>query len=715
MPAPRPSLRSQTRLCLLSLALFALALDAGAQGAARGGGLSLRGKDFGAKDLYALDGQWQFWWNSFVDPDSLARNDAPPPTALAEMPSYWTNFELEEKKLPARGAATYRIVLSLPDDKVYGLYVNQMVSSYALYLNGRLLGGNGSVALDPDEVRPEFRPQVLYFTAEEGTADIVLHIANGDYRHGGQWQAIQVGSAEAISAYANRIIMTELFLFGAIAMIGLYNIALFLFRTKDRSPLWFGLFCLFVALRLAATGHVVLASVIRGFPWELLIKIELSVFYLGALFFAFFFRSLYPKELSTYGFIPMISVYGLFTALALVLPVSLFNHLVVPMQLGAVGGLLYVLICLVLASFRKREHAPFILAGFAFFALTAVNDILYAHAIIHTTYLVPLGLFTFIFSQAVALARIFSRSFSQVEHLSERLSSVNISLERFVPHEFLSFLDKSSIIDVHLGDQALKDLTILFSDIRSFTTLSESMTPQENFNFLNSYLERVGPIIRNHGGFIDKYIGDAIMALFPRCPEDALDASIAIQNTVRTYNKERVGWGHRPIQVGIGLNAGPAMLGIIGERMRLESTVISDTVNLASRIENLTKFYRTDVLVSGELVRKLGEDPAYDFRLIDRVTVKGKSAACDLYELISSHAEADRALLLASRDAFLAAARLFKAKNYTGAAEAFRLLCAKNPSDQVSRVYLGRCEKALAGAGTQPIVVSLDSSIGTCT
>jgi class 3 adenylate cyclase len=715
MPEPRPSPRSQFRLCALALALFALALDAGAQGAARGGGLSLRGQEFGARDLYALDGQWQFWWGSFVDPDSLARNDAPPPTALAEMPSYWTKFELEGRKLPARGAATYRIVLSLPEDKVYGLYVNQMVSSYALYLNGRLLGGNGSVALDPDEVRPEFRPQVLYFTAEEGTADIVLHIANGDYRHGGQWQAIELGSAEAVSAHANRIIMTELFLFGAIAMIGLYNIALFLFRTKDRSPLWFGLFCLFVALRLAATGHVVLASVIRGFPWELLIKIELSVFYLGALFFAFFFRSLYPKELSKYGFIPMISVYGLFTALALVLPVSLFNHLVVPMQLGAVGGLSYVLICLVLASFRKREHAPFILAGFAFFALTAVNDILYAHAIIHTAYLVPLGLFTFIFSQAVALARIFSRSFSQVEHLSERLSSVNISLERFVPHEFLSFLDKSSIIDVHLGDQALKDLTILFSDIRSFTTLSESMTPQENFNFLNSYLERVGPIIRDHGGFIDKYIGDAIMALFPRCPEDALDASIAIQNTVRTYNEERVGWGHRPIQVGIGLNTGPAMLGIIGERMRLESTVISDTVNLASRIENLTKFYRTDVLVSGELVRKLGEEPAYDFRLIDRVTVKGKSAACDLYELISSHAEADRSLLLASRDAFLAAARLFKAKNYSGAAEAFRRLCAKNPSDQVSRVYLGRCEKAMAGAGTQPIVVSLDSSIGTCT
>lgn len=106
------------------------------------------------------------------------------------------------------------------------------------------------------------------------------------------------------------------------------------------------------------------------------------------------------------------------------------------------------------------------------------------------------------------------------------LSKINIAYARFVPREFLRFLEKESIVDVKLGDQVQKEMTVLFSDIRSFTSLSESMSPKENFNFLNSYLKRVGPVIRNHNGFIDKYIGDAIMALFPDSAQDAMNADI---------------------------------------------------------------------------------------------------------------------------------------------------------------------------------------------
>lgn len=699
-----------------ALCAFA-ALPCAAQGPLRAGqlkaaagALDLSAAGFGAADIRLLDGEWQFWWGSLVDPDSIARGDAPTPTGLADMPRYWTKYPTDGAPLPAKGAATYRLVVRLPDDGVYGLFLHQMVSSYELYVNGKLIGGNGSVSADPELVRPEFRPQALHFSPQDGVADLVLRIANEDYRHGGQWQAVRIGSSDAITAYANRILITDLFLFGAIVMIGLYNIALFVFRTKDSSPLWFGLFCMVVATRLLTTGHIALATIVRGFPWELQIKMELAVFYLGSLFFAMFFRQLYPKELTKATLAPFIAVFLGFSALAIVTPVSFFNTLVIPMELATVAGLLYVIVCLVIAWARKREHAPFILAGFAFFSATAVNDILYSQGVIRTAYLVPFGLFGFIFSQAIALARIFSRSFTQVEQLSERLAHVNVSLERFVPHEFLSFLDKTSIVDVQLGDQSLKDLTILFSDIRSFTTLSESMTPQENFNFLNSYLERVGPIIRDHGGFIDKYIGDAIMALFPRRPEDALDASIAIQQTVRRYNEERVGWGHEPIQVGIGLHGGPAMLGIIGERMRLESTVISDTVNLASRIESLTKVYRTDVLISGELVKRLGPDAAYDFRLIDRVTVKGKTAASELYELISAQSESQRALLLESRPAFNEAVAAYKRRAYRDAAAAFERIVAANPSDHAARVYLSRCLKAAEpGAAPQAALeLSLD-------
>ena len=102
------------------------------------------------------------------------------------------------------------------------------------------------------------------------------------------------------------------------------------------------------------------------------------------------------------------------------------------------------------------------------------------------------------------------------------LKDTNISIERFVPQAFLAIVGKPSIVEVELGDNKRKNMTILFSDIRSFTTLSEAMTPDENFAFINAYLERMGPVIRDHNGFIDKYIGDAIMALF----ESADDAVV---------------------------------------------------------------------------------------------------------------------------------------------------------------------------------------------
>ena len=94
--------------------------------------------------------------------------------------------------------------------------------------------------------------------------------------------------------------------------------------------------------------------------------------------------------------------------------------------------------------------------------------------------------------------------------------------QRFVPDQLLRNLDKDSILDVQLGDQVQKEMSIMFSDIRSFTSLSESMTPEENFKFVNSYLSKMGPLVREHNGYIDKYIGDAIMALFERSPEDAV-------------------------------------------------------------------------------------------------------------------------------------------------------------------------------------------------
>ena len=163
-------------------------------------------------------------------------------------------------------------------------------------------------------------------------------------------------------------------------------------------------------------------------------------------------------------------------------------------------------------------------------------------------------------------------------------------------------MNKQNILDVKLGDHALKEMTILFSDIRSFTSLSEKMTPQENFNFLNSYLKRMNPFIWNNKGFIDKYIGDCIMALFPDGEESALSAAIEMIKYLPIYNTHRCNYGYTPIKIGIGIHTGTVMLGTIGHEIFMQGTVISDDVNLASRLESLTKLFGISLIVSKEII-----------------------------------------------------------------------------------------------------------------
>ena len=147
-------------------------------------------------------------------------------------------------------------------------------------------------------------------------------------------------------------------------------------------------------------------------------------------------------------------------------------------------------------------------------------------------------------------------------------------------------------------------MTVLFSDIRSFTSLSESMTPFENFNFLNSYLSRMGPEIRANGGFIDKYIGDAIMALFPRSRRRRAGRGRGHAGEAGGVQRApRHAAGTARSRSAIGVNTGSLMLGTLGEQERMDGSVIADAVNLCSRLESLTRLYGAGILTTGRTLK----------------------------------------------------------------------------------------------------------------
>jgi hemerythrin len=147
---------------------------------------------------------------------------------------------------------------------------------------------------------------------------------------------------------------------------------------------------------------------------------------------------------------------------------------------------------------------------------------------------------------------------------NRELQSLISSYDKFIPDRIIDLLGKSGVSEINPGDQIELHLTILFSDIRGFTTISESLSPKETFDFINSYFYQMDTLINKNNGIIDKYIGDAIMALFPTNADDALKCSLLMLKQLEHYNETRKKSGYQAISIGIGLNTGISMLGIIG-------------------------------------------------------------------------------------------------------------------------------------------------------
>jgi len=285
------------------------------------------------------------------------------------------------------------------------------------------------------------------------------------------------------------------------------------------------------------------------------------------------------------------------------------------------------------------------------------------------------------FSKDELLARIKT-------HLN--LLKINTAFGRFVPREFLRYLEKESAVDVKLGDHTQMEVTIFVSDIRGFTTISEKMTPAENFAFINEYFSIASPTVREYHGFVDRYTGDAIMALFPRSAEDALNNSIATLRLLAKHNEGRRVKGETAIQIGVGLHTGSLMLGIVGEQERMQGDIFSDAVNLTNRIEGLCKFYGASIVVSETTLGKLTNRGEYHTRFLGKVQVKGKDVPISLFEVYNGDPESIIELKLKTKKDFEEGLYRYFDKDFTNASVFFKNVLDVNAKDKTARLYLER-------------------------
>lgn len=219
--------------------------------------------------------------------------------------------------------------------------------------------------------------------------------------------------------------------------------------------------------------------------------------------------------------------------------------------------------------------------------------------------------------------------------------NINLALSEklrlFVPDQFLRRIAPTGVESIQLGNAQEEEITVLFCDIRKFTSICESQSPNETFQWLNVFFTQMNDCIRVHHGFIDKYLGDALMVVFDRPKthaQDAVNGALMMQQKIVEFNCDRSKYNlEQPINIGIGIHTGKGIIGALGADSRIDSTVIGDVVNTAARLQELTKHYGCGIIASELVISQLTQSEYFEVRWIDRVVPRGKQQAQDIYEI----------------------------------------------------------------------------------
>jgi two-component system sensor histidine kinase ChiS len=586
------------------------------------------------------------------------------------------------------GARTYRIRILLegvPPSRRLALCVPAFAGVAAAYANGELLY---------DSRRDPASSPLLLFDAPGGEASIVLRLASGAR---GLEQAslfpafVLFGDADSVDKARLELGVAAAFQDGFFTLLASFVFVLFLFWRKNREFLAFSVYMLVVGLCYFLEDGALFLSHLeatrRGLETARLVGLDLQYLALG-----FFLATLYRTRIGPAWAAPLYATPGVLAAASLCLPAGLAPVYAAAGLYFAIFGLAALAFLIVLAA-KGDEKARWLIPAFLAVPAAAAFGRLGPETVWGAYLIEPAGVAVFAGIVFLMLVKKVAETFESAETLTEYVASVSRAVRRFIPKEFLEHLQKADVIDLRLGDHAKKRMTIFFSDIRAFTELSERLTVEENFAFINSYLSRVVPIIKENGGFVDKYMGDGIMALFPgpEGPDEAIRSAIAMQAKVVEYNGHRANMGYRPISVGVGVHTGDLMLGVVGVEDRMENTVISDAVNLGSRLQAITKAFNIGLAISEQAFKELEDPGIYKYRFIGKVKVKGKAAPVSVFEIFDGIAAELFERKMKANMFFEQGMLSYYQKDFAGAMYFFKRVLAIIPEDGAASFYFDHC------------------------
>lgn len=300
-------------------------------------------------------------------------------------------------------------------------------------------------------------------------------------------------------------------------------------------------------------------------------------------------------------------------------------------------------------------------------------------------WVIPLG-YTLVLISVLYLFQQTTGYFFEARNIAQLANQFG----QYIPPEVVEELSQQDQ-SVQLSGES-RDMSVFFSDVRDFTSMSEQLSPQQLTRLMNIYLTGMTQVIHEQRGTVDKYIGDAVMAFWGAPLKDenharhALEAALKMLSILPELNLQLKSEGLPPVRVGMGINSGAMNVGNMGSSFRMAYTVMGDAVNLASRLEGLTKYYGTPLLVSGELVRKV---PEYLYRPLDKVQVKGRHEAVELFEplgLLETASPEEKALV----SLFEEGMKVYAEQRWDDAAAIFNQYLGINEVDVMAKIYLSR-------------------------
>lgn len=537
--------------------------------------------------------------------------------------------------LSGHGRVVYSVRLELPPSEAPYLILanNSAYTSATFRLDGVIVARQGVADPDPRLFQPSNLPVV--FPVPPGQSILTVEVVNFAHHQTGILNPIHIGNTLTVQGYINRSKALEWAMIGFFFFFSLYHLFMNVLRRQRKDALLFGLLSLFLAIRVGSTGFRVFADILP-LDYGTLRFLELGGWLLAlpvAYSYLCQFQSRFTRRWIE------VTLYVLSGALAtfvLLAPTTEGSLAIYPGMLLTLIAILLFLYVVVRSVWHRQRGWIYISLGMGSLAITGIHDMLVSLEAFDNFYLLNFGLMAFVFLQAIHLLAEFLQSFAATEALNAQIVKFRQAMARFVPVEFLRMIQSQSYIDVSLGQRAERNTAVLFLDFRGFTRLSEKYDLEILVPLLQGYLRPLSDMIFNYRGFVDKFMGDGILAIFPSSPSDALTCAIQMQRTIAELNRTRRE-GNPRLKAGIGIHYGSVVFSVLGTESRLEPSILSDTVNVASRLQTLCKLFDSSILISQEAFFQIENFQEFSYRMISRTRIRGRKNPINVIEIFDCY------------------------------------------------------------------------------